>query len=126
MSGRDPTWEREMLRTLTEIRDGQVDMRGDIQRMARMMARRWGSLGSDAPQRGDHVVYHVRPGVYLPAVILEVHEGGHLDLEVFGVDPKDPARERERFPRSVTPGFEPGNWHFPGESRQGESPPQAG
>lgn len=114
-------WQRELLATLSELRSGQTQiverldsMRDDLQHFTRIIARRFGTTGSQEPLIGDHVVYHLRPGQYLPAVIVAVAGPRKLDLEVFGLDPTHVA---ERFPRAVAPGFEPGTWHFPGEAQ---------
>ena len=122
-------WQRQLLATLSqlaksnsgirgdiagmrgdiaELRKGQDEIRSDMRTLTRVIVRRFGTAGTSSPQIGDHVLFHVRPDVVRPAVVLEVHED-RLDLEVFGAG----LGARERLRQRVPPGSTPGCWSFP-------------
>lgn len=122
-------WQRQLLSTLTRLEgsmtsldasvtrldegftrleEGQREMRGDIRQLTRVVVRRFGTAGTAAPQIGDHVLFHVRADVVLPAVVIG-SDGDRLDLEVFGTDITAP----QRFARGAPQGNTPGCWSFP-------------
>ena len=91
-----------------EMAQMRAEFRGDMRTLTRLVVRRFGTDGSAAPQKGDHVLYHVKPELVMPAVVLRA-SGERLDLEVFGT-----AVGPERFPSGVSQGIAPGCWSFPG------------
>ena len=101
-------WQRELLSTLTRLEEGQREMRQDMRTLTRVVVRRFGSAGAASPQIGDHVLFHVRVGAVLPAIVLS-SDGDRLDLEVFGAEVSTP----NRFPCGVRQGIAPGCWSFP-------------
>lgn len=90
-------------RTLGELRD-------DVRTLTRIIVRRFGTSGSASPIVGDHVLYRAPSGMWLPAVVVEVHDDETLALEVFGVRSEDDVRH----PSAAIPGEEPGCWRLPG------------
>ena len=123
-------WQRQLLSTLTRLddgigrldkavvrldesvarlEDGQREMRDDIRTLTRVVVRRFGTAGAATPQIGDHVLFHARAEVVLPAVVVAIADGNRLDLEVFGADLSAPSR----FPKGVQAGTAPGCWSYP-------------
>lgn len=108
-------WQRQLLSTLTRLdegierlEEGQREMRDDIRTLTRVVVRRFGTAGTASPQIGDHVLFHARAEVVLPAVVVAI-EGERLDLEVFGTELTAP----HRFPKGVPAGIAPGCWSYP-------------
>lgn len=95
--------EAKLTRDLGDIRD-------DVRLLTRIVVRRFGTSGSASPIVGDHVLYRAPSGMWLPAVVVEVHSDETLALEVFGVRSADDVR----YPGAATSGEGPGCWRMPG------------
>lgn len=76
--GQEQVWNE-----LHALGEGQTELRGDVQTLTRIVARR--SVVPDAPVVGDIVQILEQPGEWLPAVVVRIHEAGSVDLEVFGL-----------------------------------------